>query len=48
MIKLAKAIGGDKSGIPPGKQDIVPTLAIKKDGVDNFIVRLNKLRGVAK
>jgi len=48
MIKLAKAIGGDKSGIPPGKQDIVPTLAIKKGGVDDFIVRLNKLRGVAK
>jgi len=48
MIKLAKAIDGDKSGIPPGKQDIVPTLAIKKDGVDNFIVRLNKLRGVTK
>src|SRR6266540_3510976 len=48
MIKLAKAIGGDKSGIPPSKQDIVPTLAIKKDGVDDFIVRLNKLRGVAK
>jgi ribose transport system substrate-binding protein len=48
MIKLAKAIGGDRSGIPPSKQDIVPTLAIKKDGVDDFIVRLNKLRGVAK
>ena len=48
MIKLAKAIGGDKSGIPPSKQDIVPTLAIKKDGVDDFIVRINKLRGVTK
>src|SRR5215468_4602611 len=48
MIKLARAIGGDRSGIPTSKQDIVPTLAIKKDGVDNFIVRLNKLRGVAK
>jgi ribose transport system substrate-binding protein len=45
MIKLAKAIGGDKSGIPPGKLDIVPTLAIKKEGVDDFIVRINKLRG---
>jgi len=45
MVKLAKAIGGDKSGIPSNKLDIVPTLAIKKDGVDEFIVRINKLRG---
>src|SRR5215475_5707491 len=45
MIMLAKAIGGDKSGIPPSKQDIVPTLAIKKDGVEDFIVKINKLRG---
>lgn len=45
MIKLAKAIGGDKSGIPPGKLDIVPTLAIKKEGVEDFIVKINKLRG---
>jgi len=45
MIKLAKAIGGDKSGIPPNKLDIVPTLAIKKDGVEDFIVKINKLRG---
>ena len=45
MIKLAKAIGGDKSGIPPSKLDIVPTLAIKKDGVEEFIVKINKLRG---
>jgi ribose transport system substrate-binding protein len=45
MINLAKAIGGDKSGIPPSKLDIVPTLAIKKDGVDEFTVKLNKLRG---
>ena len=36
MIKLAKAIGGDKSGIPPSKLDIVQTLAIKKDGVDDI------------
>ena len=48
MIMLAKVIGGDKSGIPPSKQDIVPTLAIKKDGVDDFIVRINKLRGRSK
>jgi ribose transport system substrate-binding protein len=45
MIKLAKAIGGDKSGIPSSQQDIVPTLAIKKDDVADFIVKINKLRG---
>jgi ribose transport system substrate-binding protein len=45
VIMLAKAIGGDKSGIPTEKLDIVPTLAIKKDGVDDFIVKINKLRG---
>jgi ribose transport system substrate-binding protein len=45
MIKIAKAIGGDRSGIPASKLDIVQTLAIKKDGVDDFIVKINKLRG---
>src|SRR5262245_10135244 len=45
MIMLAKAIGGDRSGIPPSKQEIVPTLAIKKDGVEAFIVKINKMRG---
>ena len=45
MIKIAKAIGGDRSGIPPSKLDIVQTLAIKKEGVDDFIVKINKLRG---
>ena len=45
MIKIAKAIDGDRSGIPTSKLDIVQTLAIKKDGVDGFIVKINKLRG---
>jgi len=45
MIKIAKAIGGDRSGIPASRLDIVQTLAIKKDGVDDFIVKINKLRG---
>jgi len=45
MILLAKAIGGDKSGIPASKQKIVETLAIKKDSVEDFIVKINKLRG---
>ena len=45
MIKIAKAIGGDRSGIPASRLDIVQTLAIKKDGVNDFIVKINKLRG---
>jgi ribose transport system substrate-binding protein len=45
MIKLAKAIGGDKSVIPSDKLEIVPTRAIMKDNVEDFIVNINKLRG---
>jgi len=45
MKLIAKVLDGDKSVIPANKLDIVPTLAIKKDGVDEFIAKLNKLRG---
>ncbi len=45
MLLLSQAIGGDKSGLPAGKQIFVPTLAIKKDGIEEFIVKINKLRG---
>ncbi|MBO0858024.1 MAG: sugar-binding protein [Chloracidobacterium sp.] len=45
MIYLSKAIGGDKSWIPPSKQRIVDTLAIKKDSVEDFTAKINKLRG---
>jgi len=45
MIFLSKAIGGDKSWVPPNKQKIVETLAIKKDGVEDFTAKINKLRG---
>jgi len=45
-IKLmAQVIGGDKSTVPANKQIFVPTLAIKKDGIEDFIVKINKLRG---
>lgn len=45
-IKLmAKVIGGEKSAIPSNKVIIVPTLAIKKDNVDEFTARLKKLKG---
>jgi ribose transport system substrate-binding protein len=42
---MAKALGGDKSMIPASKQIFVDTLAIRKDNVDEFSAKLNKLRG---
>lgn len=42
---MAQVIGGDKSKIPASKQIFVDTLAIKKDGVEEFITKINKLRG---
>ena len=42
---MAKVLGGDRSPIPASKQIFVPTLVIKKDSVDEFINKTNKLRG---
>ena len=42
---MSKYLGGNKSAIPPNKQIFVPTLIIKKDTVDAFIEKTNKLRG---
>ncbi len=42
---MAKILSGDRSLIPPGKQIFVPTLAIKKEGVEEFIAKINQLRG---
>ena len=36
MELMAKILNGDKSGVPPGKQIFVPTLAIKKADVEEF------------
>jgi ribose transport system substrate-binding protein len=44
---LSKALAGDKSVFPPGKQIFVPTLTIKKDNVEDFAAKINKLRGRA-
>ncbi|MGH9844562.1 MAG: sugar-binding protein [Blastocatellia bacterium] len=44
---MAKALSGDKSMIPAGKQIFVPTLAIRKEGVEEFMAKLKKLRGKA-
>lgn len=45
VIAMNKILGGDKSMIPANKQIIVPTLVIKKDGVDAFQTKLKELRG---
>ena len=42
---MAQILGGDKSAIPANKQINVPTLIIKKDGVDEFQKKINGLRG---
>ena len=42
---MAQILKGDKSAIPASKQINVPTLVIKKDSVDQFINKINQLRG---
>jgi ribose transport system substrate-binding protein len=42
---MAKILGGDKSSIPATKQIFVPTLVIKKETVEEFTTKINKLRG---
>lgn len=42
---LSKALAGDRSEIPASKQIFVPTLAIKKDQIEEFTKKINQLRG---
>jgi ribose transport system substrate-binding protein len=42
---MAKALAGDKAGIPASRQVFVPTLIIKKDSVEEFTKKINQLRG---
>jgi len=42
---MAAVLGGDRSGIPANKQIFVPTLVIKQNNVEEFIVKINQLRG---
>lgn len=44
---MVKSLGGDRAVIPASKQIFVPTLMIKKDGIEEFIAKINKLRGRA-
>jgi len=42
---LAKALKGDRSGIPAGHQVFIPTMVIRQDNVDDFRTKLKALRG---
>jgi ribose transport system substrate-binding protein len=42
---LAKAVAGDKSGIPASKQLFIPTQVIRQNNVDAFRAKLEELRG---
>jgi ribose transport system substrate-binding protein len=42
---MAAALGGDRSGIPAGKQKFVPTRVIKQAEVEEFTRQINQLRG---
>jgi len=42
---LEKALKGDRSGIPPGRQVFVPTRVIRQKDVDEFRTSLAQLRG---
>jgi ribose transport system substrate-binding protein len=45
-IKLMRSVKqGDSSAIPAAKQIFVPTLVIKRDGVEEFTKKINQLRG---
>jgi ribose transport system substrate-binding protein len=42
---LAKALKGDRSGIPPTRQVFIPTQVIRQNNVDEFRTKLSQLRG---
>lgn len=45
MELMSKILAGDKSGIPASKQIFVPTIAVKKDNVEQFTRELNQRLG---
>ena len=45
MELMSKVLDGDKSVIPASKQIFVPTIAVKKADVEEFIKKINALRG---
>ncbi|MFN0121138.1 MAG: sugar-binding protein [Blastocatellia bacterium] len=45
IATMSKYLGGDKAAIPATKLHIVPTLKIKREDVELFTAKINKLRG---
>jgi ribose transport system substrate-binding protein len=45
IMRMAQAVGGDRSFIPENKQIIVPTMVVNRANVDEFTTRINQLRG---
>ena len=45
ITMLAKALAGDRSGIPPTRQVFIPTRVIRQNNVDEFRTSLKQLRG---
>ena len=45
MELMSKVLNGDRSGIPASKQIFVPTIAVKKDNVEQFTRELNQRLG---
>ena len=45
MELMAKILNGDRSQIPANKQILVPTIAVKKDNIEEFTKKINELRG---
>lgn len=41
---MSKILAGDKSGIPPGKQRFIDTLAVTKSNVNDYSDRISKLK----
>lgn len=42
---MAKVLGGERAAIPENKLQIIPTLVIKRDSVEEFTAKINRLRG---
>ena len=46
--KMAQAVRGDRSFIPPSKQIIVPTLVVNRANVETFTKQIHELRGITR
>ncbi len=44
IVCMAKYLRGDKSVVPESKEIIVPTLVVRQENVDEFIMKINELR----